>query len=305
MSYSKLGLLNRLLPHDAEAELRGRDIRYGPALRHRLDIYGPRDGGDRLPVLVFFYGGSWSRGSKEDYSFAGHAFAAQGLVTVIADYRLVPEVEYPEFLHDNAEAVMWAASHIAAYGGNPADIHAGGHSAGAYNAAMIGLDPRFGIAGAGNSTVRSVLGLAGPYDFLPLDTRITRRVFGRAPDLAATQPVRHVSRHAPPMFLASGASDRLVYPRNTRALSRRLREAECAVTERHYRRIGHAGLLLALSQPFRFRAPVLEEAYDFIRQSGLSGHRQKTVKNRHSGGSQAGVQLLHTAHPMTRDGAVR
>ncbi len=73
-----------------------RDVAYGPNPRQRMDIYVPKGGGDGpKPVVFFIYGGSWANGDKETYSFVGDALAARGFVTVIADYRLVPEVRFP------------------------------------------------------------------------------------------------------------------------------------------------------------------------------------------------------------------
>jgi acetyl esterase/lipase len=93
-------------------------------------------------VIVFFYGGGWHAGERGDYGFAAAAFAAQGFIAVIPDYRLVPEVRYPEFLEDGALALHWVVAHIAEYGGDPGKICVAGHSAGAYIAAMLALDPR-------------------------------------------------------------------------------------------------------------------------------------------------------------------
>lgn len=260
MSVSKLSIVNALLPKDAASKLAAAGIPYGGRARQRLDIYTPKNVAAPLPVVIFFYGGSWSWGERGDYAFAGRALAALGMVAVIADYRLVPVIEYPLFLDDNADAVRWTGEHIAEFGGDPGSIFIAGHSAGAYNAAMLALDPRYGAL---RSSMRGVIGLAGPYDFLPLDSPVTRRVFGGADDLAATQPVNLVSAAAPPMFLAAGASDWTVYPRNTIALARALRTHGVDAVERHYRGLGHAGLLLALSRPFRHRAPLLDEIAAF------------------------------------------
>mgnify|MGYP006191682469 CR=1 FL=1 len=79
-------------------------------------------------MVVFFYGGSWNSGSKDDYGFVGEALASRGIVVVIADYRLDPQVRYPAFLQDGAQAVAWTYQHIADYGADPGlgppDFHA-------------------------------------------------------------------------------------------------------------------------------------------------------------------------------------
>jgi acetyl esterase/lipase len=113
-------------------------VAYGPLARHQLDIYRPASappaGG--WPVVVFFYGGSWNRGERADYRFVGEALASRGVLTLIADYRLYPEVRYPDFLTDCAQALAYGLHEAAALGGNPRRVFVMGHSAGGYNAAM-------------------------------------------------------------------------------------------------------------------------------------------------------------------------
>jgi acetyl esterase/lipase len=243
-----------------------RDIAFGPDPRHKLDVYAPpREGGPK-PVLVFMYGGSWSSGDKATYGFAGAAFSDAGFVTVVPDYRLVPEVRYPAFIEDNARAVRWARDNAARYGGDPERIVIVGHSAGAYNAAMVALDPRWlQAAGAPRGTIKAWAGLAGPYDFLPLDDPSTIAAFGQAPNLPDTQPGAHVDRNDPPAFLATGADDRTVAPRHTRDLAARLQAAGVPVETRVYPGVSHVGIVTALGPLFGGRAPVRRDVTAFLK----------------------------------------
>ena len=177
-----------------------RDIAFGPHPRQKLDICIPPGGGANSPVVFFIYGGSWSGGAKGTYALVGEAFAARGFVTVIADYRLVPEVRFPVFIEDGALAMRFVVDGIARYGGDPRRIHLVGHSAGAYNAMMLTLDRRY-LAGAGVSprVIRSAVGLSGPYDFLPLEGAVTTATFGASDNLARTQPITFARRDAPPI----------------------------------------------------------------------------------------------------------
>lgn len=267
MAISILGVINALLPKDAASHAIARDLPFGPLARQRLDIYAPRDMAEApaggLPVVMFVYGGSWAEGARGDYQFAGRALAAQGFVTVVADYRLLPEVEYPGFIGDCALAFGWVLDHIADHGGDPERIALMGHSAGAYNAAMLALDPTY-LTAAQRTRIRCVVGLSGPYDFFPFDGAISMRTFGAVTEPMTTQPINHVSPEAPPMFLASGDTDTLVYPRNTVELARRLRTVGVPVAERHYRGLGHPGPLLALARPLRWLAPVLTETSRYL-----------------------------------------
>jgi acetyl esterase/lipase len=263
---SPLSMFATLTPKD-RARREGRGLAYGEGARRRLDVYAPPAGGT-APTAIFFYGGSWDSGRREDYGWVGRAIAAQGFVTVVPDYRLFPEVRYPGFLEDGAQAVRWTAENIARYGGDPSRVVLIGHSAGAYNAAMLALDGRW-LAGAGvsSSPIRAFAGLSGPYDFLPLDGPITRRTFGETADLPATQPGRYARAGAPAAFLAHGEADDFVRPRNTRKLAAALREAGGRVEERHYAGLNHSDTVLALSRPLRRKAPLLAEMTTFLKDA--------------------------------------
>jgi acetyl esterase/lipase len=264
---SPLALFDAIGPRDQGGRLALHNAPFGSHARQRLDVFTPVAATGGAPVLVFFYGGSWKNGTKEDYAFVGQALAAQGFVTVLPDYRLYPEVRFPDFLDDGAAAIAWVRDNIAQYGGDPRRIVLAGHSAGAYNAVMLGLDPRYlRRAGVDPKVVRAVAGLSGPYDFLPFDAGTASEVFGAAPDAAATQPVTFAGSHSPPAYLATGDTDTLVRPSNTRSLAARLREARVPVQERVYPGLDHSDTLLALSVTFRSKAPVLAEMAAFLRQ---------------------------------------
>lgn len=243
-----------------------RDLPYGPDSRQTLDIHAPGVGGTGArPVLVFFYGGNWDSGDKHDYAFAGRAFAELGYVTVLPDYTHSHERPYPAFMEDGAAALAWVAANIAGHGGDPARIAVAGHSAGAYIAAMLALDPRWGATGL----VRAAIGLAGPYDFLPLDTAVTIQTFGHVADLPATQPVNHAGAGAPPMLLATGDADTTVRARHSEALAARLREAGGEAELILYPGLTHTGPLKALARPFRGHAPVIRDSAGFLGRHGL------------------------------------
>ncbi|WDR01640.1 alpha/beta hydrolase [Devosia algicola] len=272
MNFSILGAINVLSPKDRGSTKIAQDIAYGSAARQKLDIYAPNGSHAKLPVVKFIYGGSWSDGDRRHYDFVGRAIAALGYVTVIADYRLLPEVEYPGFLDDCSDAFAYVADYITDYGGDPERMALVGHSAGAYNALMLALDRRYLAERGLLDRVKAVAGLSGPYDFFPFDGKITLRTFGAVTDPKKTQPINLVGPDAPPMWLASGDRDMLVYPRNTVALAKKLRAVGVKVTERHFANLGHPGTLMSLGLPLRWRAPVLAEMGDF-----LAGHLKASV----------------------------
>lgn len=265
---SRLALFNAFVPKDQGSQLVVSGIAYGTDDRQKLDIYLPEKQA-RSKVVVFVYGGSWDSGSRSEYAFVGRALASRGFVTIIADYRLVPDHLYPAFVEDTAKATAWTHSHIREYGGDPENLYLVGHSAGAYNVMMIALAPKF-LEKEGKTTdiVKGVVGLSGPYDFLPLDVAATKAAFAETPNLSATQPVYWAGiGRKPPVFLATGDADETVVPRNTKSLARSLRRSGNFVEDVYYPGIDHAGTLLAISKPLRNKAPVLDDITAFLNQN--------------------------------------
>lgn len=254
-------IVNALVPRDDFHLLA--DQSYGDLPRQKLDIYTPLKADRTTPVVVFFYGGNWQTGSKRDYLFIGQALASRGCIVVIPDYRLYPEVRYPMFLEDAAQAVAWTLQHLHELGGDPSSVHLMGHSAGAYIAAMLALDPRW--LAADRSRITSAVGLAGPYDFLPLTDSVLQVIFGTEPDLARTQPITFADGTAPPMLLISGLNDTTVMPANSTRLATRIREHGGVAFDKYYSGIGHVALIGAIAAPLRFIAPTLRDVVEFFR----------------------------------------
>ena len=241
-----------------------RDIAYGDGPRARLDLYVPDALAAPAPVLLFFYGGSWQSGSKNIYRALGEAFASAGVIVAVADYRLYPSVKYPAFMADGARAFRFLHESIAGHGGDCARIFLGGHSAGAYIAAMLACNPVY-LADAGSSAarIRGVIGIAGAYDFLPLYDPALIDIFG-GDRAMATQPIKYAGNKSPPMLLAHGTKDRTVGAGNSRRMAKRLREAGNAVELIEYQGAGHLGLLLSLAHGFRNRTSLRADMLRFI-----------------------------------------
>ena len=249
---SPLKVLNALVPEGGMQRNPG--IAYGDAPRQRLDVYSPRAQAAQspAPVVVFFYGGRWQEGERASYLFVAESLTAQGFVVVVPDYRVYPAVQYPGFLEDGARAVAWTQREIARFGGDPKRVFLMGHSAGAHIAAMLAYDEEFlAREGLKRSDLRGVIGLAGPYDFLPLTDADLVGVFSAAPSLEATQPIRYVRGGEPPSLLITGDADTTVKPGNTVRLAARLREVGSTVEERHYASLNHYTLVARLAAPLR------------------------------------------------------
>ncbi|HET6430952.1 alpha/beta hydrolase [Dyella sp.] len=243
------------------------DIAFDARHQLALDVYRPVDARG-APVVVFFYGGSWKSGKRQWYRWAGEALARRGLVVVIPDYRKWPQVRMGGFMQDGARAVAWAHAHASEYGGDPEAMFLMGHSAGAHVGALLATDARW-LKGVGMTPgqLRGFIGLAGPYDFLPLTDPDFVDMFG--PTHAAqlnSQPVHFVNGDEPPMLLMQGTGDKIVWPRNARSLGTALEQAGESAKVRLYPDIGHFAILFAMSRPLRGKAPVLDDTLAFIRE---------------------------------------
>ena len=264
---SGAGVLNALVAGERHETRQG--IAYGADPRQQLDVYQPGPGAApaKPPIVVFFYGGSWTRGERADYRFVGEALASAGAIVVIPDYRLSPEFRYPEFVRDSAAAVKWAFDHAAEIGGSPANVVVMGHSAGGYNAAMVALDRRW-LDAAGLSRAlapAAFIGLAGPYDFLPIDNRDTQVAFSWPHTSPDSQPVAHVTAQAPRSLLLAAIKDDLVNPqRSTVGLGERLKAVGVQTQVKLYPRVNHITLLAAVAQPLRWLAPVRDDILSFL-----------------------------------------
>ncbi|NDZ17899.1 esterase [Variovorax sp. WS11] len=269
MGCSPVRILNSFVPEGTYQREAG--IAYGTEPRQQLDVYQPLAGGEptegQRPLILFFYGGNWSQGERADYRFVGEALSARGAVVVIPDYRLSPQVTYPEFLRDGARALQWSLRNAASLGADPKRVYVMGHSAGAYIAGMLALDARWlNEAGAGPDQLAGWIGLAGPYDFLPIGDPRTRLAFNWPDTPANSQPLVHVSPASPPALLMAASNDRVVDPRrNTARMVERLRAAGVEVTTREFDDLGHATLIGAVAKPLEWiGGPVLPPILSFV-----------------------------------------
>lgn len=263
---SPVKLINAVTPDDTFALTR--DVSFGPLPANQVDVYRPlgTPPANGWPVVVFIHGGSWQKGSRDQYKFLGEALASRGIVLMSSSYRLYPEVSYPDFLPDSAKAVAYALAHAGRYGGNPRRVLVMGHSAGAYNAAMVALDDRW-LAQQGHhiTELAGWVGLAGPYDFIPLKDKSVQPVFHHPDVPPDSQPTAHASAQAPRTFLGVSNFDAQVNPdTNSGHLATRLESLGVPVIFKRYEGVDHLTLIGAFSRPLHRMAPVLDDVSAFI-----------------------------------------
>ena len=245
------------------------DISYGVLPRQSLDVYMPSGGVSDRPTVVFWHGGGWYWGSKEQYRFVGAALANSGYVAILPNYRLFPQARFPQFIDDGALAVRWVREHAREFGGDPGAIFLMGHSAGGHLAAMLALDDRYlQKVGGSSSWIRGWIAISAPYEWkwtLP-DMHV---VFGWRP-IDEWRPIAHVSNRAPPALLIHGLEDPKLHPREAVHMAEALRSAGVPV-ECHIYWGGHMAPVLALSPLLRFEARTLADVREFVDRAVAAG----------------------------------
>lgn len=240
-------------------------VSYGDDPRQKLDIYAPVTLKEKAPIIIFFYGGSWASGSRDDYVFLARTLTEMGYITVIPDYRIYPQVRFPSFLEDGAAAIAFVknSEQVKDLGGDTNRIFLMGHSAGGYNAAMLSYEQKYlAKHNISNKSLKGFIGLAGGYDFYPyIDERTTKIFSGFKPEL--TQPVRKIDRGEPPALLLHGTQDDLVLIRNSRNLDKALRKKEIKSKLVELENMGHKKIIASLS-PYLIDKNLLEKIKNFI-----------------------------------------
>jgi acetyl esterase/lipase len=240
-----------------------RDLPYGMGPRQRFDFYLPKTISAPAPVLLFFYGGAFRAGRKDEYRIVGEAFAGKGIIVAVADYRISPAARFPDFLEDGAAALAAVHARAPEFGGDPARIFLAGHSAGAYIAVMLAADPSYVRAAKGDpSWIRGIVGIASSYGSFAPGSQPNRVFEGRPP--SETQPAYFIDGKRPPMLLLSGGKDTIASREGARSLVAKLRSAGSEVEEIVYPKAGHMGIILSLAPRFRHIAPLRDDIARFV-----------------------------------------
>jgi acetyl esterase/lipase len=243
-----------------------RNVAYGSGAANRLDLYTPkRATQDPLPVIIFLYGGRWTEGAKGQYAFAADALAQAGFIVAVPDYRKYPQVKFPAFVEDSAEAVAWVHDTIGRYGGDPAQIFLTGHSAGAHIGALIAADPKYLQAhNKSRSIIAAFAGLAGPYDFIP-ESEDLKDMFGPPERYEQMRATSFIDGGQPPMLLLHGAKDDTVRLYNLERLAAAIKAKGGQAYTKVYPGINHIEIVGALTVFWRSKAPVLDDLVRFFR----------------------------------------
>ena len=263
---SPVKVLNSLVPENGYELVSA--IEYGTNARQKLDIYLPKAANKSVAlkkVIIFYYGGNWDSGERADYKFAAEALVSQGYIVVIPDYRVYPEVLFPGVMADPVSAAKWVKANIKKYNGDANKVFLAGHSAGAHMAVMMVINPEYlAQASLKPKDFAGVIGLAGPYDFLPLKSDRLKEIFGAEGEQWKSQPINFVDGNNPPLFLAVGMKDGTVWPRNTYNLAKKIKEKKGLVEVHEFASYNHVDMVAKLAKPLRGNGELLKSVITFI-----------------------------------------
>lgn len=242
-----------------------KDIAYGAEDWQKLDLYVPEDAKKtNVPVLVFFYGGRWTDGSKDMYKFVGHAYAKKGYLVAIADYSKYPNVKFPSFVEDGAKAIAWTYNNAGDYGGDINNVFVMGHSSGAHIAALVTADDAYlKTEGLDNNIITAFAGLSGPYDFIP-EAADLKDMFGPPKNYPLMQVPTYVEGDEAPMLLIWGDQDEAVWRRNLDRLEAKIKKENGQVKTIIYNDVDHVGTVSSLTWFLRSKAPVFKDTLKFF-----------------------------------------
>ncbi|WP_342620604.1 alpha/beta hydrolase [Rhodoferax sp. GW822-FHT02A01] len=142
------------------------DVPYGPTLEETLDIFPAAQ--PNAPVFVFIHGGYWRALSSKTFSGVALGLQAAGITTVVINYALCPHVTIDEIVRQTRAALAWTLRHIQHYGGDPARVAIGGHSAGGHLTAMALQTAWAQDYGLPQDPFVAAIPLSGLFDIAPL-----------------------------------------------------------------------------------------------------------------------------------------
>lgn len=256
-------------PIDLEAEQIQSDLIFDSTNDLALDLYFPKERQPNQPLLVFFYGGSWQDGKKEEYKFIAAHFVKRGFVVAVPDYRKHPDVTFPDFVNDNVSALKWLYDNAAQYNIDRSQTVLMGHSAGAFNAALLAYDDQYlKNKGMKKQNIKAFIGLSGPYAFIPQAEDI-KAVFAPPTNYPAMQIPDFVDAGDPMALLIHGAQDKIVRRSNLDKFERALKSNDVPSTVFVYDGLDHAGTVAALTWVKKDKSKLVDDIDAFLEKAGF------------------------------------
>ena len=209
------------------------DIAYGPHEDELLDIY-LADSIDTAPILVFFHGGRWARGSKTSNCEGAEIYSALGVHFVSVNFSLLPTVTMDVLVRQCRDAIAWIWQNAKIFNGDRNRIFVHGKSSGAHIGAMMAITDWQSEFNLPSNLVKGALLVSGMYDLEPV--RLTfRNEWLRLDEQSARRnsPILHIPKQGCPLVVGVGALETDEFRRQPRAFvdAWRAKGLECQFVE--------------------------------------------------------------------------
>ncbi|MCL4746374.1 MAG: alpha/beta hydrolase [Burkholderiaceae bacterium] len=241
------------------------ELAYGPDPVQRLDVYVPQQRAvdwRPLPVLVFFHGGAWIRGDRSWLKFMAPAVTSMPAIFVAGTYRHAPAARWPAQYCDVRDAIRQVHERISEFGGDPARIVVGGHSAGGHLATLAILRGEI-------PPMRACFPVSSSFDLRYGDVspdseegRVYRFLLAERSQDADASPILFAQGNRVPFHLSWGSADLARIIRTSEAMTTALRDDGCAVTTAIVSGAGHFETHLQLADPENPWYACLRSAFD-------------------------------------------
>ena len=190
-------------------------VRFGPTLVEHVDVY---PAGDGAPVLVYVHGGYWRARTSREFGFVARGPGSLGVATVVTNYALCPAVTIDEIVRQTRAAVAWIHGNAPSFGGDPANVHVAGHSAGGHLVAMLLATDWEGDYGLPSDVIKSATAISGLFDLAPFPyTFLQPKLQLTWDQVQRNSPILHVPDAAPPLLLAYGENETDEFERQSEA----------------------------------------------------------------------------------------
>lgn len=218
------------------------DVAYGGASREKFDVFAPA--GARAPAVLFFHGGFWRAGAREDRRFPAAYFVPRGVAWVAVGYPLVPHATLPEIVDSVRRAIVYLHKRASLFGLDPTRFVVAGNSAGAHLAAMAMMTDWTVLARLPPHVLRGAALLSGLYDLAPFaDFELGREAGITAENAAALSPLRQRRALNLRVALGVGANEPVKFRLQTALFGRHLATLGAKVEIVPGKGLDHVGII--------------------------------------------------------------
>lgn len=227
-----------------------RDISYGPSNRECFDLVFPSRPVKGAPLHIFFHGGYWRSGSKEDHLLVAAPVLAVGGIAAIVTYDLMPGTRLGTIVKQTRAAVRKLGGMAASIGADPTRLTASGHSAGAHLASYLAAVSHGETEPESLPSLRALLLVSGLYDLKDIPNSFLKNETQMTADEAKTwSPLVARQLQNPKRIIMVSENDSPPFHEQGRTFTEHLQQIGAQATLRTEKGLNHMSIVLALGDP--------------------------------------------------------